>query len=148
MNLVIVGNIESHDAIRKVRDHFESVRMRSASIPAFALPVNKVINRRIKVSHDYSESRIYIVWDVPGFNSLDHMGFELLLEVLKEEPTSRDFDQMVGEKKIADIEGELRVRELASQFVLWAPAANPNSFSAIEDQMRDLIDRIKATGDF
>jgi zinc protease len=146
MNLVIVGNIKPHDAIRKARDHFESVRMGPASVPAFVLPVNKVINRRIKVPHDYSESRIYIVWNIPGFNSLDRIGFELLVEVLRGDPNSRGFDQMVGEKKIADIEGELRVRELASQFVLWATVANPNSFSAIEDQMRQQIDRIKRLG--
>jgi zinc protease len=145
--VVVAGDVEPEGAIEKARRHFETVGSGPA-IARSACPGMVAVgaSRRV-VEQAFEHTRLYIVWNGPGFASTDYLALEVACELLGGGKSSRFWRRLVEtERLVSQVAVELRPRELGSQVVLWMTAHAGVAPGAIEAATRAELERLSSDG--
>ena len=135
--LVIAGDIEPEEAIARARRHFGKIACVDRAVSIAATIAKLPQTKRIPIADRAAASRVYLVWNVPGFSTSEYPALELLIEIIAGGLNSRLWRSLVEESHLAsDVGGELRAREFGSQAVLWATAREPDLLPKLEEAMR------------
>jgi len=145
--VIIAGDVEPGEAIKKARYHFEAIAPR----PAIARPAHPDTNgtrtsRRV-IERAVKQARLYIAWNGPGFASPDHPALEVACEILAGGKSSRLWHRMVEAQRLSpEVTVELHPRELGSLIVLCIKANVGVPLNAIEAAVRRELDQLYGEG--
>jgi len=143
--LVIAGDVDTQEALEKVRHYFGGIRP-SPPIERHAAWVAKRQGMQRQVMQDrVPQARVYKVWNVPELTNpvTDRLG--LFGDILANGKNSRLYEKLVYREQVAtDVGAFVWGRELGSLFIVYATAAPGRDLGEVEAmldaEMRRLLD--------
>ncbi len=145
--LVLAGDITLDEAKQKVRRYFDGI-----------LPGPPVAHQRAwvaKMSGDHREfvedrvpqSRIYKIWNVPGYGAIAADHLRMAAGILSSGKTSRLYKRLVYDDQIAtQVAAYLDEREIGSQFVVLATARQGEDIRKVEKAVDEELARFLEDG--
>ncbi|MFQ5789180.1 MAG: M16 family metallopeptidase, partial [Acidobacteriota bacterium] len=145
--LVVAGDIEPEVAKKKVEKYFGEI----PSGPPVAKQRRWVAKRsgahRQTVEDRVPQARIYKVWNIPEWGSVDGDRLDLVSDILSSGKTSRFFKRLVYEDQIAtDVSASVELREIGGLFTVEATAKPGVELAAVERALDEELARFLAEG--
>ncbi len=144
--LVIAGDIETANAVARVKKYFDSIPS-GPPVAHFVAWTAKMPGVRRQVVGDHvPQARLYEVWNVPRYGEVDTTRLDLLSDVLAEGKTSRLYKRLVYDDQIATaVEAYVDQREINSQFVITVTLRPGQDLkkaeAAVQEEMSRLLDK-------
>jgi len=143
-SLVVAGDLETADALERVRAHFEEIPPGPKPVPLD--PVAELTEERRLVLEDRIElPRLYLAWHSPAMFAEGDAEMDLLSDLVANGKVSRLYTSLVYQRRIAtEVMAFQNSRELAGLWQVVATAAPGQSLEtlrqAIDDEMARLGD--------
>ena len=142
--LTIVGDFEPDETKRLVRTYFGHLAGGNrAPVPQGALPkITKSVH--IRQTDDVKLPRLYLAWPTPALYAAGDAELDVISNVLSRGKTSRLFQPLVYEKKVAkDVEAFQASQMLGSYFVVMVTAAPGTTIDELyQETMQALRDAL------
>ncbi|WP_105103936.1 M16 family metallopeptidase [Microbulbifer pacificus] len=131
--LVIAGDITVKEAMDKARQYFGSIP--STSVPPelknWELPSQ--VNKRLEVTDQVPQTRIYMVWNVPAIGSDEENALDLLTSLLANRKNSVLYRRLVRDEKVAtSVSAFYYGRQLAGQLIVMVDVKPGQSVEKVE----------------
>jgi len=133
--LVIAGDIEPMQAIENAGGRFGAISGGAVGAQRKASVAQPSRESRLVLEEDRSPSRIYRVWNVAALGSPECAALEVVCELLAGGAPSRLFKRLVERELASGVSIELQGRELGSQIVLSATAAQGSRLVDLESEL-------------
>jgi zinc protease len=145
--IVIAGDIDPQVAKEKVEKYFGEI----PAGPPVASHLRWIAKRRgahrQTVQDRVPQARIYKVWNVPEWGSVDGDLLEIAGNILASGKTSRFFKRLVYEDQIAtSVDVDLDLREIAGLFTIEATAKPEVPLAEVEKALDEELARLLAEG--
>ena len=145
--VVVAGDIDVETARKKVEHYFGDI----PPGPPVAHPKVWVAKRsaetREVIQDRVPHARIYKVWNVPPFKSVEHDQLELVASILASGKTSRLYKRLVYDEQIArNVSAFVSSREIGSLFRIQATAQPGVDLAVVEQAIDEELARFLADG--
>ena len=145
--LVIAGDVNAEEVKEKVEQYFGDIP------PGPPVTAHKVWIPKMKGSHRMvmedrvPQARIYKVWNVPQWGSLEGVYLDLISDVLSSGKTSRLYKRLVYDDQIAtDVAAFAYLREIAGQFIIQATAKPGVELAEVERAIDEELEKFLQEG--
>ena len=145
--LVIAGDIDPETAKQKVEKYFGHI----AAGPPIARQESWIAKRtgaHRQVAQDrVPQSRIYKVWNTPGYGTKEAVMLDLITDVLSAGKTSRFYKRLVYDEQIAtSVRASIYGREIAGQVSIVATAVPGGDLKKVEQAIDEELARFLKEG--
>jgi zinc protease len=145
--LVVAGDVTPQTALEKVKRYFGDI----PSGPPVAVQSTWVAKRtgdhRQTAQDRVPQARLYKVWNIPEWGSIDETYLDLVSDVLASGKTSRLFKRLVYDDQIAtNVSAYLDAREIAGLFTVTATAKPGVDLARVEKAVDEELARLLASG--
>ncbi len=145
--LVIAGDITANAAKEKVRRYFEGIAPGPPVAHQRAWVAKMTGDHREFVQDRVPQSRIYKMWNVPGYGAIAADHLRMAAGILSSGKTSRLYKRLVYDEQIAtQVAAYLDEREIASQFVALATARQGEDIHKVEKALDEELARFLEDG--
>ncbi len=144
--LTIVGDFDAGSARKLADRYFGSIPAGSrAAVPTAAVPpLDKIVHQT--KTDDVKLPRVYLAWPTPALYHPGDAELDLLSSVLTSGKTSRLYQPLVYEQKVAkDVDAYQVSMRLASYYVVQATAAPDKSLDQVAKALLAALDKALAT---
>jgi len=153
VSLTVAGDVETGDALARVRRYFEEIPA-GPPIPPVVVGAEHVTRNlaapdgvRFVLEDRVELPRLYLAWRTPRLFADGDAGMDILAEVLTGGKTSRLYRTLVHERRIAtDVSAAQGSRELAGWFCITATVAPGYEVDELERAIGDELAALAATG--
>lgn len=145
--LVVAGDVTPEAALEKVKHYFGDIPP-AEPIQKYKAWVAKRAGTQREVMQDrVSQARLYMVWNIPEWSHADTDYLNLVSDVLASGKTSRLYKRLVYDDQIAtDVSAYISTGEIGSAFMIRATARPGEDLAAVEQAVREELDRLLAEG--
>jgi len=145
--VVIAGDIDAKTALEKVKRYFGDI----PPSPPIARPTSWIAKRtgshRENMQDRVAQSRIYKIWNIPGWGTGCADNLDLASSILADGKTSRLYKRLVYDDQIATaVSAYVDVREIAGLFVIRADAKPGVELSTVEKAIDEELAKFLAEG--
>ncbi|HEY8568998.1 pitrilysin family protein [Microbulbifer sp.] len=145
--LAIAGDITVEEAMKKARQYFGAIP--STSVPRelknWELP--NQVNKRLEVTDQVPQARIYKVWNVPAIGSDEENALDLLTSLLANRKNSLLYRRLVRDEKVAtSVSAFYYGRQLAGQLILMVDVKPGQSVEKVEKLLDKELREFARTG--
>ncbi len=145
--LVIAGDITPREAHEKVQQYFGDIASGPPVAHQRAWIARMTGEHREIVQDRVPQSRIYKIWNVPGYGTAAGDHLRLAAGILSSGKTSRLYKRLVYDDQIAtQVAASLDEREIGSQFVVVATVRPGEDLKKIETAVDEEINRFLNDG--
>ncbi len=148
-SLVVAGDVDTADALERVRAHFEEIPPGPVPVPLEPL-AELTEERRLLLEDRIELPRLYLAWHSPAMFTDGDAEMDLLSDLFANGKVSRLYKSLVYERRIAsEVMAFQNSRELAGFWQVVATAAPGHSLEAVQqaiDEELDQADRRRADG--
>ena len=132
--LVIAGDITVKDAMKKAREYFGDIP--STSVPPelknWELPSQ--VNKRLEMTDQVPQTRIYYVWNVPAIGSEEENALDLMTSLLANRKNSLLYRRLVRDEQVAtSVSAFYYGRQLAGQIMVMVDVKPGQSVEKVEE---------------
>lgn len=145
--LVVAGDVDTEEVRQKVEKYFGGI----ASGPPIAKHEKWVAKRsgtqRQIMQDRVPQARLYRVWNVPPYSSLEAAHLDLLASVLTSGKNSRLYNRLVYKEQVASsVTASVDAREIGGQFQIVATARPGQDFKKMEAMINEELARLLEEG--
>ena len=145
--VVVAGDIDAQTAREKVEKYFGDIPAGPPVTRQQAWVAKRSGSQRGIMQDRVPQSRIYKVWNIPGWGTAEGDYLNLVSDVLSSGKTSRLYKRLVYDEQIAtDVSASLDLREIGGLFVIEASARPGTDLSQVEKAVDQELARLLATG--
>jgi len=145
--IVVAGDIDAQTAKQKVEKYFGDIGAGPPVARQRASVAKRTGSQRGIMQDRVPQSRIYKVWNIPGWGTRDGDYLNLVADVLSSGKTSRLYKRLVYDEEIAtDVSASLDLREIGGLFVIEASARPGTDLSRVEKAVDEELARLLAGG--
>ena len=146
-SLAVAGDIETDAALDLIRAHFEDLPPGPAVAPVRPAPVTLAGETRILLEDRVELPRLYLGWMSPAMFKDGDAELDLAADILANGKTSRLYQRLVYERRIAtDVSAAQNSREVAGFVQIAATAAPGHALAEIEQAIVEEVQRLAAEG--
>jgi zinc protease len=145
-SLVVAGDVDTADAIERVRAHFEEIP--PGPVPGPLAPQAELTSERRLLLEDRIElPRLYLSWHSPAMFTDGDAEMDLLSDLFANGKVSRLYKSLVYERRIAsEVMAFQNSRELAGFWQVIATAAPGHTLEAVQQAIDEELDRLTDEG--
>ena len=145
--LVIAGDVTVEEAKQKAEKYFGDIPP-GPPVSKFQSYVSKMSGSRRQVAQDrVPQSRLYKVWNVPGWGQKETAQLELFANILTSGKTSRLYKRLVYDEQIATrVSSYLWDNEIGGQFFIDADVKPGVELSKVEKAIDEELAKILKSG--
>ena len=145
--LVIAGDVTIEEAKQKAEKYFGDIPP-GPPVSKFQSYVSKMSGSRRQVAQDrVPQSRLYKVWNVPGWGQKETAQLELFANILTSGKTSRLYKRLVYDEQIATrVSSYLWDNEIGGQFFIDADVKPGVELSKVEKAIDEELAKILKSG--
>jgi len=145
--IVVVGDVKADEMVKQIKTHFRSIPKKDNKISAVAAEPEQLGEKRITLRREAELPFIIMAYHTPNFPNADSYALDVLSMVLSGGKSTRLYQSLVYEKKIAlgasaDYSGFNKDPYLFSFFATAAPGKDGKD---VEAALNTEIERIKMT---
>ncbi len=145
--LTVVGDVNTDEVKRKVEQFFGDIPSGPPVTRQKSWIEPRKGDHRQVLEDRVPQARIYKVWNIPEWQTLDTTHLNLVNSVLTRGKTSRLYKRLVFDDQIAtDVTGFNFDRELGGLFMVWATVQPGGNVDAVEKAMNEEIARFLKEG--
>ena len=145
--IVVAGDIDANTALEKVKKFFGDVPSGPPVAHHNVWIAKRTGTQRQQVQDRVPQARIFKVWNVPQWGSIDVTYLDLLSDVLASGKTSRLYKRLVYDDQIAtNVNAYLDAREIASQFYIEATAKPGSDLKKVEQAIDEELAKLLKSG--
>ncbi|MBM3772902.1 MAG: insulinase family protein [Acidimicrobiia bacterium] len=146
-SLALAGNIAADQALTLARAYFEDIPAGPSVAPVRPDPVTLVDEQRLYHEDRVELPRLYIAWHTPAMFAEGDADLDLAADVLANGKTSRLYQRLVFERRIAtDVSAAQNSREVGGFVQIAATAAPGHALAELETIIVEEIARLAADG--
>ncbi len=145
--IVLAGDIDAETAREQVEKYFGSIPA-GPPVPRHQVWVAPMEGEKRQTVEDrVPQARLYMVWNIPEWRSVEATYLDLLSDVLAQGKSSRLYKRLVYDDQIAtDVVAFVRLGEIGGQFEIRATARPGESLEGVEAAVREELERLLAEG--
>ncbi|NOX38234.1 MAG: insulinase family protein [Calditrichaeota bacterium] len=145
--LVIAGDVNAEEVKEKVEQYFGDIPS-GPPVTAHKVWIPKMKGSHRMVMEDrVPQARIYKVWNVPQWGSLEGVYLDLVSDILSSGKTSRLYKRLVYDDQIAtDVAAYAYLREIAGQFIIQATAKPGVDLAEVERAIDEELEKFLREG--
>ncbi len=145
-SLVVAGDVDTADALERVRAHFEEIP--PGPVPGPLEPQAELTSERRLLLEDRIElPRLYLSWHSPAMFTDGDAEMDLLSDLFANGKVSRLYKSLVYERRIAsEVMAFQNSRELAGFWQVIATAAPGHTLEAVQQAIDEELDRLTDEG--
>jgi zinc protease len=145
--IVVAGDIETETVREKVEKYFGDIPP-GPPISRHSVWVAKRSGSTRQIAQDrVPQSRIYKVWNMPEFGSIEADHLNLVSDVLAMGKTSRLYKRLVYDEQLAtDVSAFVSLNEIGGQFVIMATARPGKPLADVEKPIDEEVERFVRKG--
>ncbi|MCK7597143.1 insulinase family protein [Microbulbifer sp. CAU 1566] len=145
--LVIAGDITVAEAMEKARKYFGSIP--STSVPPelknWELPSQ--VNKRLEMTDQVPQTRIYYVWNVPAIGSKEENALDLMTSLLANRKNSLLYRRLVRDEQVAtSVSAFYYGRQLAGQLFIMVDLKPGQSVEKVEKLLDEELREFAQSG--
>ena len=145
--IVIAGDISPDDALRKVQHYFGGIEPGPPLNKQTAWVAPMAADQRIDMQDRVPQARVYRLWNVPGYNTLQQSHLALAAQDLGNGKTSRLYRRLVSDEQLAtSVAAFMWNKQLGSQFFVVATVTPGTPVEAVEAALDEEIQRFLDEG--
>jgi len=145
--LVLAGDVNPPEALQKARRYFGEIAPGPPVAHERAWVAKMSGEHRESAQDRVPHSRIYKIWNVPGYGTSAANHLRLAASILSSGKTSRLYKRLVYDDRIAtQISAYLDEREIGSQFVIVATARQGEDIRRVEHALDEELARFLEDG--
>ena len=145
--IVLAGDIDAETAKAKVEKFFGDIPAGPPIAKHNAWIAKRSGSHRQQMQDRVPQARIYKVWNIPDWKSLESDHLDLVSNVLGAGKNSRLYKRLVYDDQIAtDVESYLESREIGGQFYIEVTAKPGGDLSQVEKAIDEELARFLVTG--
>ena len=145
--LALAGDIDAATALEKVQHFFGSIAP-GPRVPRLRQEIAKRSGEsRESVEDRVPQSRIYKIWNTPGWGTKEALLLDLATDVLSVGKSSRLYKRLVYEEQVAtNARASIHPREIAGQITMTATAQPGQDLARIDELLREELERFLTGG--
>jgi zinc protease len=145
--IALAGDIDAKTAREKVEKYFGDIPP-GPPLPKFESWVAKRTGETRQLVEDrVPQSKIQMIWNIPGYRNTDSMYLDLASDVLGSGKTSRLYKRLVyTDQSATNVAAYMDLREIGSQFYLEADVRPGADAAKVEAAMREELAKFLSTG--
>jgi len=145
--LVLAGDIDAETALAQAERYFGWIAP-GPRVPRLTRAIAKRSGEvREWVEDRVPQSRLYKVWNTPGWGTRDAILLDLATDVLSVGKSSRLYKRLVYEEQVAtSARASIHPREIAGQITMSATALPGRDVGRIDELLREELDRFLTAG--
>jgi zinc protease len=145
--IVMAGDIDAKTAKEKVEKYFGNIPA-GPPVAHQQVWVAKMTGTHRQVVQDrVPQARIYKVWNIPEFGSVDSVYLDLVSDILTNGKTSRLYKRLIYDDQIAtDATALVDLNEIAGQFLVQATARPGQPLAQVEKEVDEELARFLKHG--
>jgi zinc protease len=145
-SLALAGDIDTNEALSLVRSYFEAIQPGPDPVrPEHRVSLDREV--RLVLEDSVELPRLYLAWHTPALFSSSDAALDLTAELLGNGKTSRLYQKLVYEHRIAtEVAAAQNSRELSSFFTVLATAAPGTTLEAIDRVVAEEMDGFLSGG--
>ena len=145
--LVVAGDVDTEVARQKVEKYFGDIPS-GPPVTRHELWIAGRTGVHRQIAQDrVPQSRIYKVWNIPEFGSLDSDILNLVSDVLAQGKTSRLYKRLVYDEQLAsDVSASVDLNEIGGKFYITARARPGKDLRDVEKAIDEELDRFLKKG--
>jgi zinc protease len=141
--IVIAGDIDAKTARQRVEHYFGDIPAGPPVARQEAWIAKRTGSQRGIMQDRVPQARIYQVWNMPGWGTLEADHLNLVSDVLAKGKSSRLFKRLVYDDQIAtDVSAYVDLREIGGLFVIEATARPGVELSLVEKAVDEELQRL------
>jgi zinc protease len=145
--LVVAGDVVPEKAFELVKKYFGDVPAGPPVAHFNQWVAKRTGTQRARVQDRVPMARLYKVWNIPQWGSIDAVYLDLISDVLSVGKTSRLYKRLVYDDKIAtQVRAYVDLREIAGQFYIEATAKPGENLSKIEKAIDEELAKLLQNG--
>lgn len=145
--VVVAGDIDAQTARQKVEKFFGDIPAGPPVARQQAWVAKRTDSQRGIMQDRVPQSRIYKVWNIPGWGTADADYLNLVSDVLSSGKSSRLYKRLVYDEQIAtDVRATLDLREIGGLFSVEATARPGTDLGRVEKAVDEELARFLAGG--
>jgi zinc protease len=148
--LVLAGNFDREQAIRRIEDYFGSIAFGTPKIvrPLYDEPEQRKEERVVVTDEPVPLPGVFYAYKIPEETSRDYLVLDLLTEILATGQSSRMYRKLIYEDQVAsEASSYVDGREMPGLCYIYAIARDPESgVDVLEKSLEAVLDEIKANG--
>ncbi|HEY5940440.1 MAG TPA: pitrilysin family protein [Gemmatimonadales bacterium] len=145
--VVVAGDIDAQTAKQKVEKYFGDIPAGPPVARQQAWVAKRTGSQRGIMQDRVPQSRIYKVWNIPGWATADADYLNLVSDILSRGKSSRLYKRLVYDEQIAtDVSANLDLREIGGLFSVEASARPGIDLSRVEKAVEEELARFLAGG--
>lgn len=145
--VVVAGDVDTEVAREKVEKYFGDIPP-GPPIARHEVWIAKRTGSHRQIAQDrVPQSRIYKVWNIPQFGSLEADHLNLVSDVLAMGKTSRLYKRLVYDEQLAtDVSAFVNLNEIAGQFYIRATVRPGKTLAEVEKAIDEELERFLRKG--
>lgn len=145
--LVLAGDIEPPDALRRVRRYFEEIPARPPPPPVGEMPAIPTGERRETIEDRVHVPRVYSMYHAPRFADPDFEAADVLTSLLADGKSSRLHRELVYRRRVAgEVQSFTWPTESVGMLFAVATARPGVSADALEEAVLETLERLRTEG--
>ncbi len=145
--LVVAGDVDPADVKTRVEKHFGDIPAGPPTARQEQWVAQRAGSQRGVMYDRVPQSRVYKVWNVPGWGSADGEHLGLIGNLLSTGKSSRLYKRLVYDEQIAtDVNAYGNLREIGGLFVIQATARPGADLAKVEHAVNEELARFLSTG--
>ena len=145
--IAIAGDIDAQTALEKVEQYFGDIPSGPPVIKHESWAAPRRGTHRQVMQDRVPQARVYMVWNIPEWGSLDATYLDLVTDVLAVGKTSRFYKRLVYDEQIAtDVSTFVSLREIAGQLQIRASARPGVGLAEVERALTEELERFLREG--
>jgi len=145
--LSIAGDVDTQTVKEQVEEFFGNIPSGPPVVKQDVWVAKRSGTHRHRMEDRVPQARIYKVWNIPQWGSVDADMLDLVSDVLSVGKTSRLYKRLVYEDQIAtDVSAYVSLGEIAGQFTIQATARPGGDLAAVEKALDEELARFLKKG--
>lgn len=145
--IVVAGDIDAATAFEKVKKYFGDIPSGPPLAHFNAWPAKRTGIQRERVQDRVPQARIYKVWNMPQWSSLEATYLDMVSDLLAWGKTSRLYKRLVyDDESASSVRAYIDSREIAGQFIIEATARPGGDLQKIERAIDEELAKFLKSG--
>ena len=145
--LSIAGDVDTQTVKEQVEEHFGSIASGPPVVKQEVWIAKRSGTHRHRMQDRVPQARVYKVWNVPQWGTVDANLLDLVSDVLSAGKTSRLYKRLVYEDQIAtNVSAYVALGEIAGQFTIQATARPDADLAEVEKALDEELARFLKKG--
>jgi zinc protease len=145
--IAIAGDIDAETALAKVEAYFGDIPAGPPVIKHESWAAPRTGTHRQVMQDRVPQARVYMVWNIPEWSSLDAKYLDLVTDVLAAGKTSRLYKRLVYDEQIAtDVSAFVSLREIGGQLQIRGSARPGVELVEVERALNEELERFLREG--